>query len=317
MRDKVNSSKIACVIVTYNRKVLLKRCLDAVTKQTFKPCTVFIMDNASTDGTIDSVKEWGYYECQKNGIQFKYILNIKNEGGAGGFYLGMKTAFESGEYDAVWIMDDDGSPKENCLELLNNCRIKEKRDYIAPVVLSDEDRDSCSFWFYPISYSDFCKRANEKGLIENFACPFNAILLSAKLIRTIGYPKKEMFIWGDEINYHNRAIKAGMIPVTVTNAIHYHPKDRQKFYELRGKYKVMIVDKDWKLYCFIRNHVYNWRFSRFWYLRWPKRFFKLVISYLYYYNKLQHDSSKNWLIIDAALSGLFGRFSGLTKYMNK
>ena len=59
MRLSINNSqlKIACVIVTYNRKQLLKRCLDAVVAQIFKPSVVYITDNASTDGTIDSVKE--------------------------------------------------------------------------------------------------------------------------------------------------------------------------------------------------------------------------------------------------------------------
>ena len=40
----MDMKKIAGVIVTYNRKDLLKRCLDAVASQTFKPHTVFITE---------------------------------------------------------------------------------------------------------------------------------------------------------------------------------------------------------------------------------------------------------------------------------
>lgn len=99
-------ARVACVIVTYNRKVYLKRCLEAVERQIFQPQTVYIVDNASTDGTIDSVKEWGFYNCKRNGIVYKYVLNNKNEGGAGGFHLGMKTAFEFAYYDGfgLWMM---------------------------------------------------------------------------------------------------------------------------------------------------------------------------------------------------------------------
>lgn len=61
--------KIACIIVTYNRKELLKKCLNAVICQTFKPHTVYIIDNASSDGTMDAIKEWGFYDCKKMGFK--------------------------------------------------------------------------------------------------------------------------------------------------------------------------------------------------------------------------------------------------------
>ena len=116
-------ARIACIIVTFNRKVYLKRCLESVDRQIFQPKTVYIVDNASTDGTIDSVKEWGFYNCKRNGIVYKYILNKKNEGGAGGFHLGMKTAFEFAYYDGFWVMDDDGEPDKECLkELVKFCQ---------------------------------------------------------------------------------------------------------------------------------------------------------------------------------------------------
>ena len=60
--------------------------------------------------------------------------------------------------------------------------------------------------FEGCTVSDFLKREKE-GIIEGFANPFNGILYSKTLMDTIGYPKKEMFIWGDEINYDLRAKK--------------------------------------------------------------------------------------------------------------
>ena len=194
--NSFEQTRVACVIVTYNRKGYLKRCLEAVDCQTFKPQTVYIVDNASTDGTIDSVKKWGFYECERNEITYKYVLNKKNEGGAGGFYLGMKTAFEDAKYDGIWVMDDDGEPDKECLKEL--VRFLTERDYIAPIVLSDEDRNTCSF-IPERKYEDICGQADSNGVIESWASPFNGILYSRKLVEGVGFPKKEMFIWGDEI----------------------------------------------------------------------------------------------------------------------
>lgn len=306
---------IACVVVTYNRKKFLKRCLDAIASQTFKPTAVYITDNASTDGTMDSVKEWGYYECENNGILFKYVLNGKNEGGAGGFYLGMKTAYYDGNYDGLWVMDDDGEPDADCLKYLSEQL--DHLDYISPAVISDEDRKSMSFFKDHISYDEFCKQADNSGLVYNWANPFNAILYSSRLVDKIGFPKREMFIWGDELNYNLRAKKAKMFPYTVIKAKHYHPVDRQKR-EKFSENKYVVADvPDWKLYCFLRNTTYNLRYTRFAILRAPKRALCTMKTYLTYYNRVKKDSSKNALIVDAIISGLIGRFSGLNKYMQK
>ena len=71
-----------------------------------------------------------------------------------------------------------------------------------------------------------------------------------------------MFIWGDESNYEYRAINAGFIPRLITSAIHYHPFDRQiKFKTAFGR-KIAVPNEDWKLYCLIRNRVYNSKIKR-------------------------------------------------------
>lgn len=302
--------KIACNIVTYNRKALLKRCLDAVSEQTFKPKVVYIMDNASTDGTIDAVKEWGYYNCAINGIHFKYILNEKNEGSSGGQYLGMKTAFEDDNYDGIWVMDDDGIPDKECLAILQE--YLPERDYISPFVLSLEN-PNLSFGLAHVSYdSRLAKYSN--GLMEGNAAPFNGILYSKKLIKTIGFPKREMFIWGDETNYHARAIKAGMPPVTVLKAIHYHPSNRQVIFNYKGR-SFVDIDADWKLYCCLRNQWYNsLRYGEAFVI---KRYISVPLNYLRYivaYNKVKSRNIFN-LATDALYCAIVGDFSRLNKYM--
>lgn len=306
--------KIGCVVVTYNRKLLLKRCLFAVANQSFKPTCVYILDNASTDGTMEVVKEWGFYNTENDGIKYCYILNAKNEGGAGGFYRGMKCAMESGDYDALWVMDDDGEPDKECLK--NLVEHLGSYDYIAPVVISDEDHNICSF-VPDTNYNEFCKRANPNGIVEDWASPFNGILYSSNLIRKIGYPKKEMFIWGDEINYHLRAKKAGISPITIVDAIHYHPINRiiGVCDKRTNNVAIILGDKDWKLYCAIRNRIFNLHLVYGYYMSFKKAR-ELYRAYIHYFHAIG-DNSHDRLLLDAFISGYFGYFGGLKKYFNK
>lgn len=311
MRIRTNKDyNIAAVIVTFNRKVYLERCLNAILTQTLKPTSVYIYDNASTDGTVDMVKSLGLYNTAKGETMYKYIYNQKNEGGAGGFHNGMRYAMNDGSYDALWVMDDDGVPDKNCLNNLSKWLVE--YDYIAPIVLSDEDHITCSF--VPNSkYKDFCLKSQDNILVENWASPFNGILFSSYLIRKIGYPKKDMFIWGDEINYHLRAIKAGLKPVTILNAKHYHPIDRQKLINDERTLGVTIVvdDKKIKQYCYIRNRVYNLHYNYSVYVAFKKSL-ELYKAYRNYY----HSNGTRMLIADAVISGFIGYFGGHWRYLD-
>lgn len=302
--------KIACNVVTYNRKNLLKRCLDAVVGQTYKPYAVYIIDNASTDGTIESVKSWGYYNSDVSGIKFKYILNYKNEGSSGGQYLGMKYAMEDDEYDGIWVMDDDGVPEKDCLK--NLVEHLDKYDYIAPIVLSDEDHKSCSFALHYEDIDTFSKQMNaHDGIIENWASPFNGILYSNMAIRQTGLPKREMFIWGDEANYHHRMRNNGFIPYTILNARHYHPLNRQEYTTYLGTGIVANISSEWKIYCYIRNLIYNQLRVEF---TFPKNIycaFRSSVSNIAYYKKKGYSLS---MTLSAVFAGVFGFFNGLNKY---
>ncbi|MCG4650613.1 glycosyltransferase, partial [Bifidobacterium longum] len=71
--------KIACVVVTYNRKKLLRENLLALLKQTYSRFDILVIDNHSTDGTYKYIKDLLENE------RIIYINTGKNLGGAGGF----------------------------------------------------------------------------------------------------------------------------------------------------------------------------------------------------------------------------------------
>ena len=59
-RDAVDDLRVAAVVVTYNRKELLMECLEALLRQTRPLQAIYIIDNASTDGTPELLHREGY-----------------------------------------------------------------------------------------------------------------------------------------------------------------------------------------------------------------------------------------------------------------
>jgi GT2 family glycosyltransferase len=106
------NNTVCAVVVTYNRKDLLIKCLDSLTNQSVTPQAIYIIDNNSTDKTEQMLYENEYIthipdfnkkftnQTTINDILIKYIRLPENTGGAGGFYEGVKEAYEDG-YD--WV----------------------------------------------------------------------------------------------------------------------------------------------------------------------------------------------------------------------
>lgn len=301
-------NNISTVIVTYNRKELLVKCIHAVLNQTHLPNRVYIVDNASTDGTKEILEKEGLLDKNVNGVAIHYERLPNNSGGAGGFYAGMKLAHGDGA-DAVWVMDDDGLPDKDCLK--NLVPYLKNFDYISPMVIGIEDESMMAF--EGCSVSEFLKR-EKGGIVKDCANPFNGILYSKRLMDEIGYPKKEMFIWGDEINYDKRARKAGFQPVMLVNAIHRHPLNRQRYVSYLGNHMMVVPEQDWKLLCYIRNKTYNAKlFSGR--MVCLKTVISDFIKFCCYFLLQTRQPSKILLVVKAQYKGLSHDFTGLEKYM--
>lgn len=270
----MTNSSVAAIVVTYNRKDDLITCIEGIQKQTRKVDVLYIIDNKSTDGTPESLVDKGIISnfeihaepvddqemlsviqnnTQKD-IPVHYVRKKENDGGAGGFYKGMALAYEAG-YDWLWMMDDDGFPKEDQLEILLEKSEAQHIDFANALVVNNKDKNRLAFGI-KTAYT----MVNEVwGLdsIPNFISPFNGSLIARELVSSIGFIKKEMFIWGDEIEYVLRTEKAGKKTATIVKAIHYHPPSKHakmRLFPFSGKYVDRIQPN--REYIYYRNKGY-------------------------------------------------------------
>ena len=49
---------VTAVVVSYNREELLAECLAGIDRQTRQPDHLIVIDNASTDGSIEVLRKW-------------------------------------------------------------------------------------------------------------------------------------------------------------------------------------------------------------------------------------------------------------------
>lgn len=303
---------VATIIVTYNRKDLLLKCIDAVLLQNYRPDKIYIIDNNSTDGTDAILKTKGYVNNQQNykDINIEYVKLPFNGGGSMGFYEGLSRAYHEGSYDYYWVMDDDGEPHPECLkELVEHRQVGE---YLSPMVVDIRERNMLAFG-NSCSLEQFIKERSQDGdIIPNCANPFNGILYSKKYIEEVGFPEPKMFIWGDEINYDLRGRKKNMPPSIICKAIHFHPRNRAQLSPLFffGLKQVVWVDCKWKMYCRCCNAIYNYKIAGN-YIKIIKEFFLYNWLFIIYMHSWQWTKLFN----TAFINGLKGKFGGHYKYM--
>lgn len=93
---KINVNNYSIVILTYNNLDYTKICIDSIKKYSDKnSCEIIIVDNNSTDGTVEWLKE-------QDGI--KYILNDDNKGFPAGCNQGIE--FANKENDILLLNND-------------------------------------------------------------------------------------------------------------------------------------------------------------------------------------------------------------------
>lgn len=103
--DSAPVGSLAFVVVTYNTRELLRTCLTSMMAECSSlpgslPTTTVVVDNASSDGTADMVRD--AFPC------VTLVANPENLGPARGFNLGLAVALsDAGDSDAVVVMNSD------------------------------------------------------------------------------------------------------------------------------------------------------------------------------------------------------------------
>lgn len=232
--------RLGVVIVTYNRRKLLEECINACLKQTTPFSQIIVVDNASTDSTKEYLKS----VPQVNAISLD-----KNIGGAGGFYEGIKVAIEANTLDYVLLIDDDAILDLNYNTTILPYMRKDPSNAYSGTVIT---KGLIQYIHRRFLERDFEQRNStpldyEKEQFKYDLSTFCGIFIPTSLIRKIGLPRKDFFIWFDDTEYSIRIRKhAGII--NINNAFLNHKTSNtssnnsynwKEYYGVRNQYLII------------------------------------------------------------------------------
>lgn len=115
--------KIDVVIPSWNGKDLLADCLESLAAQTFREFDTRVVDDASTDGTAEMVRE-----------RFPWAEVLRREEN-GGFCIAVNDGIAAGAADYVFLLNNDVTLDAACLEQLLAAAERTGAGMLAPLIL--------------------------------------------------------------------------------------------------------------------------------------------------------------------------------------
>lgn len=253
---------IIAVVVTYNRRELLKRNIACLRLNT-PVSSIVVVNNGSTDGT-------GAWLDEQEDLT---VIHQENVGGAGGFYRGIQYAYQAGA-DWIWCMDDDVFPRPDCMEYLLPYTHEPGVGILAPrrlmagqIFTNDFQKVNLSNPFASM-YQQKLKKQVVNGPVDICGTAFEGLCISRKAVAEIGLPNKELFIFCDDTDYCLRAVLAGFRILYIPSAL----MDKEKFFS-NDNWEERSRKKKWKRFYQVRNSTYlNHHYGRNWWVKYLRGF---------------------------------------------
>lgn len=212
-------SQISVIVLNWNGKHFLRECLDSLRDQTFKEFETILVDNGSTDGSVEYVKE-----CFP---EVEVIALPANVGFAEGNNIGIRAS--KGEY--VALLNNDTRADRNWLEALKTA------------LDSHDDVGSCAskmlFYDRPdvinavgdVYYS--CGVASQRGCMQRdgedfsrrqyvFGACAGAAMYRRAMLEDVGLFDEDFFAYNEDVDLSFRAQLMGYKCLFVPESIVYH-----------------------------------------------------------------------------------------------
>lgn len=220
--------RIAVVIVTFNNAAMLRNLLLDCAEQSRPPDDIVVVDNASTDTTPRMMTE--------DFARLHYIRLAENTGSAGGYCAGIREVMATA--DGIWTLDDDVRQRlqpDTLENLVRGYTELEKIHRIGAVRTVGPGHP-----------------ANAGGELE--IAPWRGTLWAGEVVRRMGPPRSDYFIYGEDIEYSLRMRKLGYfcywVPTSLSTEVRKEKTGRRIF----GK-QVRIYPTPFRLYYAFRNEI--------------------------------------------------------------
>ncbi|MFD2569128.1 glycosyltransferase family 2 protein [Spirosoma soli] len=221
---------ITIVIPVHNRRELTRRCLACLAVQTYRNHRVVVVDDGSTDGTDEMIRQ-----------QFPDVIVLKGDGNlwwTEATNVGVRYAQEydvAGEQNFVLTLNDDTEVKPDYLQTMVDAYESYKPCLIGSVSVDIDNPDKLEFagtysefYFakggplaaeYNYDYKELVKRAT---YVKSDSLPGRGTLIPMQVFTEIGlYDSKRFAHYMADIEFSVRAQKAGYKLIVNTKSLVY------------------------------------------------------------------------------------------------
>jgi GT2 family glycosyltransferase len=297
-----NTKRIATLIVNWNKERDILRLLSEL--DTIKNIffTIFVVDNASTDNSVESIRN--------KYPNVNLILNKKNLGGTGGFNSGLKYISSDTQYEYIWLLDNDARITDSTLKELVNVMDVDENISLAGSRIQDIDDPSiivetgANFRWDTIGVIPLNRnsRGNPTKIIDVDYVAVCSALVRISAMKLVGIMDDRMFLNWDDMDWGLCFKKHGYRVVAVTKSIAYHGSFTERD---RGS----IVN----YYYGIRNALLVYSKHTF-----PNKRIRIFISSIRFYLKLYyffrfHNNKNDANLIRQAISDYYFNIWGKIK----
>jgi GT2 family glycosyltransferase len=252
---------ISTVILNWNGKEYLHPCLQSVKGQTYPNIEIILVDNASTDGSIEYIKDLL--------SDLRLIINYRNIGYGGGNNRGIEEA--RGRY--IFVLNSDTEIEKRCVELLWECIETDQRIGVTtPKILLYDRRDvidAAGLTIYPDGLSigrgrlEPQEKYNQRE--EVFFGSGCASLFRKEMLEEIGLFDEDFFAYAEDTDLGWRARLARWKSYYVPEAVVYH--HHSKKFGTYSPLKAFLVERN-RIWVAWKNFplpiLYLWPFYTLW-----------------------------------------------------
>ncbi len=200
-----------CVIITvWNQVEHTLACLETVEAQDYKDLSILLVNNASTDGTVELVSQ-AYPQVE--------ILSLpENLGPTGGYNAGFRHALKKG-FSLMFLLNNDTLLASNCIsELVKEIQTANDIGLVMPKIYYADDPKriwNVGGWENKLNYeverpgNDQIDEGQWNKPLDIDDAPFTAVLLTRDVLENVGLPDENFFLYYEDRDFSRRMQEAG------------------------------------------------------------------------------------------------------------
>lgn len=209
--------KVFAIVLNYNGKETLIDCINSLHGSSYPNLEIVIVDNASTDGSLEAVK--------KKYSKVHYIVNSKNIGFSAGNNIGIRFALERFADYILLLNNDARIAKKSIADMVVAAEKNPRSGIISPLILS---HDRSTVWFSGGKINWLRMRATHTHN-RNIKVPTRidyatgcSIFISKNVFKQIGLFDEKYFLYYEDVDFSYRAKEKGFKIVLIPKARVFH-----------------------------------------------------------------------------------------------